>query len=259
VRLLAAVSGIWRLIQDGAGHAAWNMAVDEAILEAIIAGEQPPTVRFYRWAKPSVSLGRLQRAEKVLNMSLCRERGIPVVQRLTGGKAVLHGHDLTLCVVAPLRSFAPARRVLEVHLRLVTALARGFRMLGVDTRPVVQVERHLVKGSHVNCFAHALPGDLTTEEGVKLVGGAQYRRAEVVMEQMSIPVAPLPKSLHGVLQPWHEPDASPLLGIPYEQLTAVLQKGLSSEFGVDWRLAALSACEAARADALQRGYLVEEA
>jgi hypothetical protein len=65
--------------------------------------------------------------------------------------------------------------------------------------------------------------------------------------------------LHGVLQPWHEPDASPLLGIPYEQLTAVLQKGLSSEFGVDWRLAALSACEAARADALQRGYLVEEA
>jgi lipoate-protein ligase A len=138
VRLLAAVSGIWRLIQDGAGHAAWNMAVDEAILEAIIAGEQPPTVRFYRWAKPSVSLGRLQRAEKVLNMSLCRERGIPVVQRLTGGKAVLHGHDLTLCVVAPLRSFAPARRVLEVHLRLVTALARGFRMLGVDTRPVVQ-------------------------------------------------------------------------------------------------------------------------
>jgi len=259
VRLLATVSGVWRLIQDGAGDAAWNMAVDEAILEAVIAGEQPPTVRFYRWARPSVSLGRLQRAEKVLNMSLCRERDIPVVQRLTGGKAVLHGHDLTLCVVAPVRSFAPAHRVLEVHLRLVYALAKGFRMLGVDTRPVVQAERRLLKGSHANCFAHALPGDLTAQGGVKLVGGAQYRRADVVMEQMSIPIAPLPESLRGVLQPWHEPDKLPLIGICCERLIAVLQTGFASEFGVEWRTAALSPSEAARANALQSGYLCEQA
>ncbi len=259
MRLLATVSGVWRLIQDGAGDAAWNMASDEAILESVIAGEQPPTVRFYRWAKPSVSLGRLQRAEKVLNLPLCRERGISVVRRLTGGKAVLHGHDLTLCVVAPVRSFAPAHRVLEVHLQLVQALARGFRMLGVDTRPVVQAERRLLKGSHANCFAHALPGDLTTEDGVKLVGGAQYRRADVVMEQMSIPVAPLPESLRGVLQPWHEPDESPLAGILVDQLVTALQTGLAAEFGVEWRSAALSPSETSRAHALRRGYLYVEA
>jgi len=258
VRLLAAVSGIWRLIHDGAGDAARNMAVDEAILESVIAGAQPPTVRFYRWAKPSVSLGRLQRAEKVLNMSLCRERGIPVVQRLTGGKAVLHGHDLTLCVVVPLRSFAPARRVLDVHLRLVSALARGFRILGVDTRPVVQAERRLLKGSHANCFAHALPGDLTTEDGVKLVGGAQYRRADVVMEQMSIPVGDLPASLRNVLYPWNEPPETPLKGIALDELIRAIQEGVASELSIQWQPASLDPDEIARAERRRAEYALLE-
>ena len=252
------MSGIWRLIQDGAGDAAWNMAVDEAILESVIAGEQPPTVRFYCWAKPSVSLGRLQRAEKVLNVSLCRERGIPVVQRLTGGKAVLHGHDLTLCVVAPVRSFAPAHRVLEVHLRLVHALARGFRRLGVDTRPVVQAHRHLLRASHANCFAHALPGDLTTEDGVKLVGGAQYRRADVVMEQMSIPIGGLPASLRNVLYPWNEPPETPLKGIAPDELIQAIQEGMASEFSIQWQLASLAPDEIARAERRRAEYVLLE-
>jgi lipoate-protein ligase A len=259
VRLLAAVKRFWRLIRDGAGEAAWNMAVDEAILEEVIAGRQPPTVRFYRWAEPSVSLGRLQRPEKVVNLSLCRQRGIAIVQRLTGGKAVLHGHDLTLCVVAPLRCFAPAHRVIDIHLRLVQALAAGFARLGVTTRAATQAHRQQIRGSHANCFAHALPGDLTTHEGVKLVGGAQYRRANVIMEQISIPAAPLPASLRDVLQPWHEPTISPLVGVPWDQLVAALQAGFASEFGVEWRPAALSPAEVASAEALRARYLYLEA
>lgn len=246
----------WRLIRDEAGDAAWNMAVDEAILESVIAGEQPPTVRFYRWAKPSVSLGRFQRAEKVLNTLLCRERGISVVRRLTGGKAVLHGHDLTLCVVAPVRCFAPAHQVLEVHLRLIRAIARGFALLGIPTRPVSRTNAYSLRGTHSNCFEHALPGDLTTPEGIKLVGGAQYRRSEVVMEQVSIPIASLPSSLQNVLQPWKEPPETPLRGIPPERLMEVIQDGLASEQGVQWQVTPLSPNEAARARCLQAGYVV---
>lgn len=246
----------WRLIRDGAGDAAWNMAVDEAILEAVIAGEQPPTVRFYRWANPSVSLGRFQRAERVLNVPLCRERGIPVVRRLTGGKAVLHGHDLTLCVVAPLRLFAPAHRVLDVHLRLVRALARGFAMLGILTRPVLRTDVRMLRETHANCFEHALPGDLTTPEGVKLVGGAQYRRADVVMEQMSIPIAPMPESLRDVLQPWKQPAETPLAGTSPEELVAVIQEGIAAEFGMAWQTALVSPAEAECARSLQPGYVL---
>ncbi len=244
----------WRLIRDGAGDAAWNMAVDQAILEAVIAGEQPSTVRFYRWAKPSVSLGRFQQSEKVLDLARCRERGVQVVQRLTGGKAVLHGHDLTLCVVAPLRFFAPAHRVLNVHHRLVCALARGFRTLGVVSRPVSRIDVRALRGSHAGCFEHPLPGDLTTPQGVKLVGGAQYRRAEVVMEQMSIPIEPLPEALRGCLQPWSEPAPSPLQGVSEGKLIDAIVEGFISEFGIEWQDAPLSDVEVVRAQRLLMRY-----
>lgn len=245
----------WRLIHDEAGDAAWNMAVDEAILECVIAGEQSPTLRFYRWAKPSVSLGRFQQKERVLNLHLCRARGIQLVRRLTGGKAVLHGHDLTLCIVAPLHCFAPAHCVLEVHLRLVHALAKGFRLLGIDTRPVSRADARALRGAHAGCFEHALPGDLITPEGVKLVGGAQYRRADTVMEQMSIPVEPLPEVLRGCLQPWNEPAPSPLRGVSQEELAGALAEGFDAEFGIQWKEASLSDAEIARAQELREKYL----
>lgn len=244
----------WRLIRDEAGDAAWNMAVDEAVLESVIAGEQSPTLRFYHWAKPSVSLGRFQQRERVLHLALCRERGIQLVQRLTGGKAVLHGHDLTLCVVVPLRFFAPAHRVLEVHLQLVHALAKGFRLLGIDARPVSRTDARTLRGSHAGCFEYALPGDLATPEGVKLAGGAQYRRADTVMEQVSIPIEPLPDVLHGCLQPWNEPAPSPLQGVSRGELTGALVEGFAAEFGIQWQQARLSDAEIARAQGLLEKY-----
>lgn len=245
----------WRLVLSGAGDAAWNMAVDEAILESVIAGEQPPTVRIYRWANPSISLGRFQQAEKVLHLSLCRERRVQVVQRLTGGKAVQHSHDLTLCVVAPLRFFAPAHRVVEVHLRIVHALARGLQPLGIETRPASRTDLRALRGTHTNCFDHALPGDLTALNGVKLAGGAQYRRADVIMEQISIPFQPLPHTLRGCLQTWTEPPASPLTGIPEDSLKSALCAGIAREFGIEWRSASLSANEVALANRLMEHYI----
>lgn len=245
----------WRLVLSTAGDAAWNMAVDEAILESVIAGEQLPTVRFYRWANPSVSLGRFQQVEKALHLTLCREREIQVVQRLTGGKAVLHGHDLTLCVVAPVCSFGPAHRVVEVHLRIVQALARAFRSLEVETHPVSRTDTRSLRGMHVNCFDHALPGDLTTPDGVKLVGGAQYRRAEVVMEQISIPIEPLPKTLRGCLRAWTDPPTPPLIGIAEDSLVDALAVGIAREFDITWQIAPLSAGELTLASQRQTSYL----
>jgi len=244
----------WRLIRDEGGDAAWNMAVDEAILEAVLSGEQPPTVRFYRWLKPAVSVGRFQNTEKALNLPLCRQRGISVVRRLTGGKAVLHGHDLTVCIAAPLSYFAPARTVIEVHLRVVQALAQGFRLLGIGTQPVGHANVRTLRGSHANCFDHALPGDLTDASGIKLLGGAQYRRAGAVMEQVSIPFQKLPDVLRDSLQPWTEPPASPLLGSDEDRLVACLVEGLVQGLGVSGEWTTLSDTEVVRARQLEQGY-----
>lgn len=246
----------WRLLPHEAGDAAWNMAVDEAVLQSLLEQTQPPTLRVYQWSKPSVSLGRFQRAERVVDLSACHRRGVPVVQRLTGGKAVLHGHDITLSVVAPLDVFAPARQVIDVHLFLINVLAAAFRELGVETCPVHRVNVAALRGTHSNCFEHVLPGDLATPEGVKLAGGAQYRRADVVLEQISIPCAQLPEALEGILLPWTPLPVSPLVGTSRQQLIGALCRGFARAFRVEWLRGDLSSEERERARRWQERYAV---
>jgi lipoate-protein ligase A len=80
------------------GEAAWNMAVDEAILESHLQGRSPTTLRFYGWAPPAVSIGYAQRIDPQV-VSDITSRGFSVVRRPTGGRAVLHQGDLTYSYV----------------------------------------------------------------------------------------------------------------------------------------------------------------
>ena len=87
-------SNEWRLIDSGLCDAAFNMALDEAIAVHVRQGRALPTLRFYQWERPSITLGFFQKAQEI-NVSFCREMEIPLVRRRTGGRAVLHGQDLT--------------------------------------------------------------------------------------------------------------------------------------------------------------------
>lgn len=245
----------WRWIRDGAGEAAWNMAVDEAILEAVLSGAQPPTVRVYTWRSPAISLGRFQQIEQTVDLQRCRERGISVVRRLTGGKAVLHGHDLTLCVVAPLACFAPARSVIEVHHRILRPLVSALSRVGVRVNTLQRTDRYALRTPHVNCFEHALPGDLVTPDGTKVLGGAQYRRGEVVMEQICLPVDSVPAILHGVLSSSNALPQTPLCGIAPARLEEAIQYAFAEEAGLLLKPSVLSEQERQRAQALIDGYL----
>src|SRR5688500_13569424 len=89
---------IWRLILDGAAAGAWNMAVDEALLLSHAAGAAPPTVRFYDWQPACVSLGRCQKFDAARAATI-RDCGFDLVRRPTGGRAVLHQHEITYCIV----------------------------------------------------------------------------------------------------------------------------------------------------------------
>ncbi len=77
------------------------MAIDEAIYISCQQGNAPPTLRLYGWQPPAVSLGYFQKLESAVDMEECRRRGIDVVRRMTGGRAVLHHHELTYAVIAP--------------------------------------------------------------------------------------------------------------------------------------------------------------
>jgi hypothetical protein len=74
------------------------MAGDVALLEAFQRGEIPPTLRVYQWASPALTYGVNQQLPPRL-VDACTALGIPMLRRPTGGKAVLHGHDLTVALV----------------------------------------------------------------------------------------------------------------------------------------------------------------
>ncbi|MEW5933385.1 MAG: biotin/lipoate A/B protein ligase family protein, partial [Bacillota bacterium] len=120
----------WRLIRDGYHDGATNMAVDEAIMLAHARGEVPPTLRFYGWRPPALSLGYAQKAEREVDLEACRRAGVDVVRRPTGGRAVLHDREVTYSVVISTALFPGS--VVETYRRLSAGLVEGLRLLGLQ-------------------------------------------------------------------------------------------------------------------------------
>src|SRR5256885_6128451 len=120
----------WRLLLDKPASGAWNMAVDEVLLDAVAAGEAPPTIRFYEWAPPCLSLGYFQPFD-VVDVDGCRALGVEVVRRPTGGRAILHDRELTYSVALPASVLGHEGGVLPSYYRLSLALQDGLRRLGV--------------------------------------------------------------------------------------------------------------------------------
>jgi lipoate-protein ligase A len=158
---------VWRLLIDGPGRGAWNMAVDRAMQEAHAAGKAPPTLRLYEWSAPTVSLGRFQRLDG-LDLDVCAAEGIDIVRRHTGGRGVLHDHEVTYSVVAGVRDGVP-RGVVASYAYLSEALAAVYRNLGVDARIT---SRPRGDADSAACYLHATKADLSTG-GAKLSGSAQ--------------------------------------------------------------------------------------
>ncbi|MBI4390076.1 MAG: lipoate--protein ligase family protein [Nitrospinae bacterium] len=102
----------WRLIEDGLCDGRVNMATDHAILQAVEDGMAPPTLRLYGWSAPTLTVGYSQQIGQDVDEARCRELGIPVVRRPTGGRAVLHHLEISYCVVAPVNHprFPPGLR-----------------------------------------------------------------------------------------------------------------------------------------------------
>ncbi len=175
----------WRLLRSAPADGATNMAVDEAILRAVAAGRVPPTLRFYAWEPPCLSLGRAQKASDVDRDAL-RAAGFDLVRRPTGGKAILHADELTYSVVAPQEEPRVTGGVVESYRRLSAGLVRGLERLGVPNLVAdQQAEGHRPEGPV--CFE--VPSDYEiTIGGRKLVGSAQMRSRGVVLQHGTLPL-----------------------------------------------------------------------
>ena len=178
----------WRLLYTPPSSGAWNMAVDESILEHIHRGESQPTLRLYAWNPPCLSLGHAQSFADV-DMARVKANGWEVVRRVTGGRAILHTDELTYSVTGSTEEPVLAGGVLESYNRLAQALLFAIRELGLP----VEMKEHVLDGHpaalNLNPVCFEVPSTYEiTVSGKKLIGSAQARKKEGVLQHGSLPL-----------------------------------------------------------------------
>jgi lipoate-protein ligase A len=258
----------WRLILDGANDGFTNMAIDEAILEACIAGEVPPTVRFYRWRPPCLSIGYFQRAGREVDQAGCRALGVDWVRRPTGGRAILHDRELTYSVVAREDDPVVGGSVLESYRKISMALVAGLRRLGLPAE--MSPPRSHPQAVHTAACFDASSDYEVTLYGRKVIGSAQVRRGGALLQHGAILLEVDLDRQVGVLFPppgmSREELAAQLrsrlialseaLGRPLspEELASALRSGIEEAWGVELREGELTPGERLRVAALREKY-----
>jgi lipoyl(octanoyl) transferase len=156
-------------------HGAWNMAVDEVLLESAVA-ETAETLRLYRWAEPTLSLGYFQSAGRAAENPLWR--GLPVVRRLSGGGAIVHDCELTYALALP-ASRARAQDPKALYHAAHHAVIDALRSLGFDA--ALRGRAVPARGAEFLCFARGDDFDVVAGD-VKILGSAQRRRKGAVLQ-----------------------------------------------------------------------------
>ncbi len=176
----------WRLLLERKPRTgAWNMALDEAIEDSVAAGESLPTLRFYQWDPPSLSLGKRQPLDDV-DFARCREAGVDVVRRATGGFAILHTDELTYSIAVKPDDPRAEGAVLDAYRRLSQGLLAGLRLLDVPAQmnPVVPGGVHNTSAA---CFEVPSAYEIVVGER-KLIGSAQTRSGGRLLQHGSLPL-----------------------------------------------------------------------
>lgn len=256
----------WRLVLDPPQDGFQNMARDEALLESCRRGgarsDTFPVLRIYGWSIPTLSLGRFQDALQAVDQGFCRDHGIPVVRRPTGGAAVLHDREVTYSLVGPTGTPPFTGPILESYRRIATGITCGLSLLGL----VPDVPKKSACGgadaSPAQCFSRASSYEITFD-GRKVVGSAQVRRKGASLQHGSILLDAndrLFEEATGGQRPqrrsWttlHE-----LLGrrVDFEEAALAVARGLGQAFDVRWEMGELGIGEERLAQRLRaRKYL----
>jgi lipoate-protein ligase A len=175
------------------------MALDEAIATSVRNHESPPTLRLYGWDRPSLSLGSFQKSSSV-DLEYCRENSMPVVRRPTGGRAILHGDELTYSFSVRTDHGPFAKGLLESYRNISSAFSLAFRKIGLSVESKDRREDGRVLTRSPLCFRSSSYGEILIENR-KVVGSAQKRWKDGLLQQGSIPFSFDTKSMRHVFGP----------------------------------------------------------
>lgn len=178
------ISTTWRLIPPIETTGQLQMAIDRWLLQQHILGQIPPTLRFYTWSNPTISLGyHQQHYPEHWQTLVWHDLPVDLVKRPTGGRGVLHQGDLTYAAIGS--GFAGKR--VEVYQQICQFLIDGWRSLGVE------LEYGTVGSGYIhnpNCFSTATSADLICADGYKLIGSAQLIKSDAILQHGSMRINP---------------------------------------------------------------------
>ncbi len=177
----------WRLLIHDPLKGKENMAIDEAIMKAVLREEVPPTIRFYRWAPPCVSLGYFQKAKQQVDLDACTNHGFDVVRRPTGGRAVLHKEELTYSIAVREDHPKIPREVVKAYKVLSTGLMIGLNSMGFFAKMSETSEEKLNTQSSAACFDAPSWYELVVQD-YKIIGSAQVRKNGALLQHGSVPI-----------------------------------------------------------------------
>ncbi len=184
---------MWRFINTEYRHGKFNMEFDEFLAKQLAGGSGIPTVRVYGWEPYAVSLGFHQR-ESEIDTARCCDLGIDVVRRPSGGRAILHAHEITYSVVLPSRG----QSVKEVYKEISAPLVKALQFLGIEADVAHKdIEGHdFGEEGRTSCFASTSRFEIQVN-GKKIIGSAQRRYAtedtmhgDIVLQHGSILLGP---------------------------------------------------------------------
>ncbi|MEY4608857.1 MAG: hypothetical protein RL625_1074 [Gemmatimonadota bacterium] len=175
----------WAVLDSGPAIGLRNMATDLALLAHARATGRA-VLRVYAWSRPTLSLGRNERARGSIHAPALRTEGIDVVRRPTGGRALLHDHEVTYSVVAPAGTMTLRESYVAINTLLLDALAR----LGVAATALTRdaAPHRVLRPEGAACFAEPGEGEIVID-GAKLIGSAQWREGGALLQHGSILLA----------------------------------------------------------------------
>lgn len=156
----------FRILETNFNPAPFNMGLDEALLRSVAHGESLPTLRFYGWNPPAVSIGYFQGLREEIDVEACAVAGIDIVRRITGGGAVFHHHEVTYSTVLPLSHPLARENILDSYRLLLSGIIEGLSILGISA-----------EFSPIN--------DISTG-GKKISGNAQTRKMGCILQHGTI-------------------------------------------------------------------------
>ncbi|MEH6993253.1 biotin/lipoate A/B protein ligase family protein [Neobacillus drentensis] len=180
---------VWRFIDSGNCSPSFNMALDEALLDWHSEGKIPPVIRFYGWEPATLSIGYFQKVDKEIDLEAVKAHGLGFVRRPTGGRGVLHEHELTYSVIVSEDHPEMPKTVTEAYRVISEGILKGFHQLGLEAYfavPKTDEERSALKDPRsAVCFDAPSWYELVVE-GRKVAGSAQTRQKGVILQHGSI-------------------------------------------------------------------------